>query len=80
MSEFRIGTLAYQHRTTGGRIVTCTVPVNWPPALLVGGKAFRFEVVGYRASDRRPAALYRSDEGSWLWYCDGEGVGDGCTG
>ena len=36
MSEFRIETPTYQHRTTGGWVVTCTVPVDWPPALHVG--------------------------------------------
>jgi hypothetical protein len=72
MSEFRIGTLTYSHRATDGRVVTCTVPVDWPPALLLGDESFRFEAEGYRAGDRRPAALYGSDAGSWLWYCDGE--------
>jgi hypothetical protein len=72
MSEFRVGTLTYQHRTTDGRAVACTVPVDWPPTLLVGDEPFRFEIGGYRVSDRRPAALYGSDAGSWLWYCDGE--------
>jgi hypothetical protein len=75
MSEFRIGTPTYQHRTQNGRVVSCTVPVDWPPALLVGGETFRFEIDGSRVADRRPAALYGSDAGAWLWYCDGEVVG-----
>ncbi len=32
MTEFRIGTLTYPHRTSDGRVVTCTVLVDWPPA------------------------------------------------
>jgi hypothetical protein len=72
MGEFKIGILTYRHRTTDGRLVTCTVPVDWPPALVVDDEWFRFEAEGYRVGDRRPAALYGSDAGSWLWYCDGK--------
>jgi len=74
MSDFRIGPPTYQHRRTDGRVVCCTVPVAWPPALLAGDEWFRFKAEGHRLADRTPAALYGSDAGSWLWYCDGEAV------
>jgi hypothetical protein len=70
--DFMIGTPTYEHRASGGRVVRCTVPVEWPPALAVGDELFRFEVEGCRVRDRRPAALYGSDSGAWIWYCDGE--------
>ncbi|QEG27069.1 hypothetical protein GobsT_18220 [Gemmata obscuriglobus] len=37
MSEFKLGTLTNQPHKTEGRSVTCTVPVDRPPALIVGG-------------------------------------------
>jgi len=72
MNDFRIGTLTYHHRTTDGRVVGCTVPVDWPSALQVGDETFLFEAQGFRIDDRSPAALYGSDVGSWLWFCEGE--------
>lgn len=66
MSEFRIGTLIFPHRATDGRVVTCTVPVDRPPAVLLGDELFWFETEGYRVGDRRPAALNGSDAGVWL--------------
>jgi hypothetical protein len=72
MTEFRTGTLTYPLRLPDGRATACTVPVDWPPALLVGDETFFIEAEGYRVADRRPAALYGSDAGSWLWYCEGE--------
>lgn len=80
MTEFRTGTLTYPLRRPDGRVVACTVPVNWPPALLAGDETFYFEAEGYRIVDREPAALYGSDAGSWLWYCRGEGFDVPCPG
>jgi hypothetical protein len=74
MTEFRTGTPTYPLRRPDGRVVACTVPVDWPPALLAGDETFFLEAEGYRVADRRPAALYGSDAGSWLWYCGGEAV------
>jgi hypothetical protein len=72
MSEFKIGMMTYQHRFADGRVICCTVPVDWPPALLIDDEEFRFEADGYRVQDRRPASLYVSDARSSLWYCEGE--------
>lgn len=71
MTEFKTGPLTYHHRTADGRVMACSVPMDWPPALLVGDETFRLVREGYRVGDRRPAALYMSDAGTWLWYCDG---------
>lgn len=72
MTGFRTGTPTYLLRRSDGRAVACTVPVDWPSALLVRDETFFLEAEGYRVTDRRPAALYGSDAGSWLWYCGGE--------
>jgi hypothetical protein len=72
MTQFCTGIPTHPLRRPDGRIVSCTVPVEWPQALLADDEWFQFEAEGYRVGDRRPAALCGSDSGSWLWYCSGE--------
>jgi hypothetical protein len=74
-TDFAPGAPTYSFRR-GGRVVTCTAPVDWPAALDACGLRFRFEADGRRLADNAPAALYVADEGSRLWFCDGDGYTD----
>lgn len=63
MTEYRIGPLTYPVRTADGRVVTCTVPADWPPALLVTDEWFWLAAEGHgsgtagrrRSTGRTPA-------------------------
>jgi hypothetical protein len=72
VSTFLIGEPTYPLRRGDGRVVRCTIPVDWPASVRAGDERFFFEAAGCRADDGAPAGRYASAAGDRLWYCGGQ--------
>ena len=74
--DFRLGVFTRPLRRADGSVFRCTVPVDFPPAIIVDGDHWH-ELVGqgYRVADGKPAGLYQSvvDPREHVWFCDGKG-------